>query len=162
MILIKGLISTAIMTSTLLLTGIRSEAAEVLALADDLSDLKKSLAKAGFNVKFEKPPMQGAYGLINIKKKTIWVAPITYEMGIFRATFVHEAVHAAQTCRTGKLQPIGWTLEVDDAVRLTIESILYRKYTSEKFDIEREAFLMQGQPNAVTKIKKEIADHCKI
>ena len=163
MIIIKGLITTAIMTSTLLLAGFtRSEAAEVLALADDLSDLKKSLAKAGFNVKFEKPPMQGAYGLINIKKKTIWVAPITYEMGIFRATFVHEAVHAAQTCRTGKLEPIGWTLEVDDAVRLTIESILYRKYTSEKFDIEREAFLMQAQPNAILKVKKELADHCKI
>ena len=133
---IKGFISTAIIALMLLLTDFtRSEAAEKFELADDLSDLKQSLSKAGFKVKFEKPPMQGAYGLINIKKKTIWVAPITSEMGIFRATFVHEAVHAAQTCRTGKLQPIGWTLKVNDAVRLAVESILYRKYTSEKFDI---------------------------
>ena len=162
MINIKGLIQTAIVTSLLVLTTfLKSEAAVDLGLANDLFDLKQSLIKAGFKVKFEKPPMQGAYGLINIKKKTIWIAPITHEMGIFRATFVHEAVHAAQTCRTGKLQPIGWTLEVDDAVKLAIESILYRKYTSEKFDIEREAFLMQGQPNAVSKLKKELADHCK-
>ena len=77
-------------------------------------------------------------------------------------TLTHEAVHAAQTCRTGKLQTIGWTLDVDDAVRLAIESILYRKYTSEKFDIEREAFLMQGQPNAVTKITEELTNQCKI
>ena len=149
-------------TLTLVLSGFtKSKAAVDLALADDLSELQKTLAKAGFKVRFEKPPMQGAYGLVNIKKKTIWVAPITHDMGIFRATFVHEAVHAAQACRTGKLQPIGWTLEVDDAVRLAIESILYRKYTSEKFDIEREAFLMQGQTSAISKIKKELTDHCK-
>ena len=159
---IKGLISTAIITSlSVLTTFLNSEAAEDFGLAKDLFDLKQSLVKAGFKVKFEKPPMQGAYGLINIKKKTILIAPITHEMGIFRATFVHEAVHAAQTCRTGKLQPIGWTLEVDDAVRLAIESILYRKYTSEKIDIEREAFLMQGQTSAISKIKKELTDHCK-
>ncbi len=160
---IKGLISTTMITLILVLSGFtKSKAAEDLSLADDLSELKESLAKAGFKVKFEKPPMQGAYGLVNIKRKTIWVAPITHEMGIFRATFIHEAVHAAQTCRTGKLQPIGWKLDVDDAVQLAIESILYRKYTSEKYDIEREAFLMQGQPNAVTKINKELIDHCKI
>ena len=160
---IKGLISTTLITLTLVLSGFtKSKAAEDLALADDLSELKKSLAKAGFKVRFEKPPMQGAYGLVNIKKKTIWVAPITHDIGIFRATFIHEAVHAAQTCRTGKLQPIGWKLDVDDAVRLAIDSILYRKYTSEKSDIEREAFLMQGQPNAVTKINKELIDHCNI
>ena len=161
MINIKDIIATTLITSTLLsISFSKSEAAGQFLLADDLSDLKQSLLKAGFKVKLEKPPMQGAYGLINIKKKTIWIAPITSEMGIFRATFVHEAVHAAQTCRTGKLQPIGWTLEVDDAVRLGIESILYRKYTSEKFDIEREAFFMQGQPDAITKIKKELTDHC--
>ncbi len=163
MIHIKGIIPTAIITSIFLLLSFpKSEAAVDFKLSKDLFDLKQSLVKAGFKVEFEKPPMQGAYGLINIKKKTIWIAPITHEMGIFRATFVHEAVHAAQTCRTGKLQPIGWTLEVDDAVRQAIESILYRKYTSEKFDIEREAFLMQGQTNAVSKIKKELTEHCKV
>ena len=81
-------------------------------------------------------------------------------MRIFRTTFLHEAVHAAQTCRTGSLQPIGWMPDVDEAVKIAIESILYRNYESEKFDIEREAFLMQGQPDAVPKIRRELKEHC--
>ena len=63
----------------------------------DLNELRLSLIEAGYEIRFEKPPMQGTYGLINIKKKVIWIAPITQQMGIFRATFLHEAIHAAQT-----------------------------------------------------------------
>ena len=51
---IKGLISTAIITSLLVLTTfLNSEAAEDFRLAKDLFDLKQSLVKAGFKVKFE-------------------------------------------------------------------------------------------------------------
>ena len=91
--------------ATLLLTLMWSQAAfdqskvaaEVV-LAEDLHSLRKSLSEAGYDVRFEKPPMEGAYGLVNKKKKIIWIAPITKEMGIFRTTFIHESVHAAQTC----------------------------------------------------------------
>lgn len=157
---IKRLISKVSIASCLMLTVIIQSRAEAIDLVTDLRDLRNSLIEAGFEVRFEKPPMQGTYGLVNIKKKIIWIAPITIDMGIFRTTFLHEAVHAAQTCRTGSLQPMGWTPNVDKAVRIAVESILYRNYESEKFDIEREAFLMQGQPDAVPKIIKELKDHC--
>ena len=153
--------------ATLLLTVMWSQAAfeqlkaaDEVVLAEDLNSLRKSLSEAGYDVRIQKPPMEGAYGLVNIKKKIIWIAPIAKEMGIFRTTFIHESVHAAQACKTGEFQPIGWDLDVDEAVRVSIESLLYRQYPSNKFDIEREAFLMQGQPNAITRIQKVLEENC--
>ncbi|QNI50816.1 MAG: hypothetical protein ED554_12605 [Synechococcus sp. YX04-3] len=157
---INRYISTAIIASLMALNTVIPSRAEEIDLVKDLNELRLSLIEAGFKIRFEKPPMQGTYGLINIKKKVIWIAPITQQMGIFRATFLHEAIHAAQTCRTGSLQPIGWMPDVDEVVKIAIESILYRNYESEKFEIEREAFLMQGQPDAVPKIRRELKDHC--
>ncbi len=138
----------------------QSKAAADFPLAEDLNSLRKSLFEAGYDVRIQKPPMEGAYGLVNIKKKTIWIAPIAKEMGIFRTTFIHESVHAAQACKTGEFEPIGWNLEVDEAVRVLIESILYRQYPSNKFDIEREAFLMQGQPDAINRIQNVLKENC--
>ena len=153
--------------ATLLLTVIcsqapfnQSKAAAEVVLSDDLNSLRKSLSEAGYEVRLQKPPMEGAYGLVNKKSKTIWIAPIAQELGVFRTTFIHESVHAVQACKTGEFEPIGWNLEVDEAVRLSIESILYRKYPSNKFDIEREAFLMQSQPDAITRIQKVLKEHC--
>ena len=138
----------------------QSKASAEVVLAEDLNSLRKSLSDAGYDVRIQKPPMEGAYGLVNKKTKTIWIAPIAREMGVFRTTFIHESVHAAQACKTGEFEPIGWSLEVDEAVRVSIESILYRQYPSNKFEIEREAFLMQGQPNAITRIQKVLKDNC--
>ena len=153
--------------ATLLLTVMWSQAtfdqlkaAAEVGLAEDLNSLRKSLSEAGYEVRIQKPPLEGAYGLVNKKSKTIWIAPIAKEMGVFRTTFIHESVHAAQTCKTGEFEPIGWNLQVDDAVRVSIESILYRQYPSSKFDIEREAFLMQGQPDAINRIQKVLKENC--
>ena len=153
--------------ATLLLTVLlsqaafdQSRAAAEVVLAEDLNSLRNSLSEAGYEVRIQKPPMEGAYGLVNKKSKTIWIAPISEDMGVFRTTFIHESVHAAQACKTGEFEPIGWSLEVDEAVRVSIESILYRKYPSNKFDIEREAFLMQGQPDAITRIQKVLKENC--
>ena len=126
----------------------------------DLKQLGNSLDQAGFKVLFEQPPRKDSYGLINTRRKTIWVAPITIEMGIFRTTYIHEAVHAAQSCPTGKLTPIGWDLKVDPAVSLAVKSILYRNYKPALFDLEREAFLMQGQPNAVEQVVEALQERC--
>ena len=153
--------------ATLLLTAMWSQstfdlskAVADVVLPEDLNSLRLSLSEAGYEVRIQKPPMEGAYGLVNKKSKTIWIAPIAKEMGVFRTTFIHESVHAAQACKTGDFEPIGWNLEVDDAVRLSIESILYRKYPTNKFDIEREAFLMQGQPDAINRIQKVLKENC--
>ena len=129
-------------------------------LVGDIYELITALKKADIIVEFKNPPIQGSYGMFNLKKKKIWIAPITQEMGIFKSTLIHEAVHAAQSCKSGNIEPIGWKLKADNAVEISIRSILYRKYPSEKFDIEREAFLMQGQPDAIDKIKETLAKYC--
>ena len=161
------MIQNRTLLATLLLTVMwsqaafdRSNAAAEVVLAEDLNSLRKSLSEAGYEVRIQKPPMEGAYGLVNKKSKTIWIAPIAKQMGVFRTTFIHESVHAAQACKTGEFEAIGWNLEVDEAVRVSIESILYRQYPSNKFDIEREAFLMQGQPDAITRIQKVLKENC--
>ena len=161
------MIQNRTLLATLLLTVVwsqaafdQSKAAVEVVLSEDLISLRKSLSEAGYEVRIQKPPIEGAYGLVNKKSKTIWIAPIAKEMGVFRTTFIHESVHAAQACETGEFEPIGWNLEVDEAVRVSIESILYRRYPSNKFDIEREAFLMQGQPDAITRIQKVLRENC--
>ncbi len=156
----KKILAIILLSFYALSGGTNSRAEENFILAQDLDNLRLSLLKAGFIVKIEKPPIQGTYGLVNLKKKIIWIAPITQEMGIFRTTFLHEAVHAAQSCKTGEFQPIGWKLEVDKAVEIYINSVLYRQYSTEKFDIEREAFLMQGQNDAVKKISSALEKDC--
>ena len=133
---------------------------ERIEIVGELYELITALKNADIIVKFENPPIQGSYGMFNLKKRKIWIAPITQEMGIFRSTLIHESVHAAQSCKTGKIEPVGWKLTADNAVEVSIKSILYRKYPSEKFDIEREAFLMQGQTDAITRIKEVLAKYC--
>ena len=148
---------TFVLSLLLLLPGNPSFGLEVPA---DLKALGNALNQAGFKVLFEQPPRKDSYGLINTRQKTIWIAPITVEMGIFRSTYIHEAVHAAQSCPTGKLSPIGWDLTVDPAVSLAVKSILYRNYKPALFDIEREAFLMQGQTDAVKQVIGAIQERC--
>ena len=42
---------------------VQSKAAAEVVLAEDLNALRKSLSEAGYDVRLQKPPMQGAYGL---------------------------------------------------------------------------------------------------
>ena len=127
----------------------------------DWLPLVKALQQAGYQVRFEKPPIQGAYGATNSRKKIIWVAPISVDLGIGRQTLIHEAVHGAQGCPTGKLQMIGWTTEMVNAVDREVAGILYRNYAHAKFDVEREAFAMQGNPKAFPLIISALKERCR-
>ena len=122
--------------------------------------LVRALRLAGYDVRFENPPVAGAYGATNARKKIIWVAPISVQMGIGRQTMIHEAVHAAQACPTGKYQTIGWSVSLPNAVDRSIEGILYRKYPHKKFPVEREAFFMQSHPNAFVEVIKALKQRC--
>lgn len=128
---------------------------------EDLLPLVKALQQAGYQVRFEKPPIQGAYGATNYRKKIIWVAPISVDLGIARQTLIHEAVHGAQGCPAGKLQRIGWKTEMVNAVDREIAGILYRNYPHAKFDVEREAFSMQSNPNAFPLIIEALKERCR-
>ena len=127
----------------------------------DWMPLVRVLREVGYDFRFEKPPIEGAYGATNERKKILWVAPISVDMGIGRQTLIHEAVHAAQGCPKGKYVPIGWQVALPVAVERSIEGILYREYPHSKFPIEREAFTMQSHPQAFTEIAKALRQRCK-
>ena len=123
--------------------------------------LVQALRAAGYDMRFSKPPVAGAYGATDARKKIVWVAPISVDLGIGRQTLIHEAVHAAQACPTGKYEAIGWSVALPNAVDRTIEGILYRKYPHKKFPVEREAFFMQSHPNAFAEIIKALRQRCR-
>ena len=141
--------------------GLAVQAAPAKDFPPDLQPLVRSLRQAGYDVRFAKPPVAGAYGATNARKKIIWVAPISVDMGIARQTLIHEAVHAAQGCPTGQYEPIGWSVTLPNAVDRSIEGILYRKYPHKKFPVEREAFFMQSHPQAFAEISKALRQRCR-
>ena len=83
------------------------------------------------------------------------------EMGIFRKTLVHEAVHAVQSCKTGKFIPIGWELSVSAVIEQAIKSNLYLNYPRKSHRIEKEAFLMQAQDKPIPIILETLNQKCK-
>ena len=120
-----------------------------------------ALQRAGYTVLLKKPPIDGAYGATNARKKMIWVAPITIDLGILRQALIHEAVHAAQGCPSGKLRPIGWSFPMANAVDREVAGVLYRNYAHAKHDVEREAFAMQGDPRAFERIAAALKQRCR-
>ena len=128
----------------------------------NLQPIAAALEQRGWKVLLEAPPRKGIYGMANSRKKTLWVHPITEAMGIMPQTFVHEAVHAVQSCKTGKMKPLGYQPPLDYAIDRAVFNNLYRNYDTGKWDIEREAFAIQAQPNRIELIKQLIATHCPI
>ena len=88
------------------------------------------------------------------------VALITIEMGIFRKTLIHEAVHAVQSCPSGKFMPIGWELSVSPVIEQSIKSNLYLNYPRKSHRIEKEAFLMQAQKKPIPMILEKLKTRC--
>ena len=144
----------------ILLCGAAQSSIREKDLDKDLQDLVKALESIDYDVRFEKTPIAGKYGLTNAKKKTIWVAPITMEMGIFRKTLIHEAVHAVQSCPSGKFTPIGWKLSVSPVIEQSIKSNLYLNYPRQSHRIEKEAFLMQAQKKPIPIIVETLKTRC--
>ena len=129
-------------------------------LDQDLQNLVSALRGIDYEVRFEKTPLPGKYGLTDAKNKKIWIAPITIDMGIFRKTLIHEAVHAVQSCSTGKFIPIGWELSVSPVIEQSIRSNLYLNYPRKSHRIEKEAFLMQAQKNPIPIIIETLKKRC--
>lgn len=129
------------------------------ALPADLQPLVRGLAQHGFIVKLAVPPVRGVYGLYEARLRRIWVAPITFELGIARQTFLHEAVHAVQSCPSGVVAPLGWKLPLAPVVRQQIGGILTTAYHGNKA-AEQEAFALQGQPDAVPRLLTALRQRC--
>ena len=132
-----------------------------LHVLDDLKPLLNLLRDKGFIIKFQNPPKKEVFGLFQSKNKTIWISPITYELGIFRQTILHEATHAAQSCPYGFLTPIGWKLSISPFIKNELQAILLKSYDSSQYLIEEEAFSLQGQRNGVDLLLKALKHRCK-
>ena len=131
------------------------------ALAADLSRLRAALQRAGFKVEFRHPSIKTAYGLFNAKTRTLSISPLAFELGIGRQVFVHEAVHAAQSCPSGVLSPIGWKHSLAVVVEREISGILYNAYHHKNKALEREAFMAQGQPQGAELVIQALQQRCK-
>ena len=143
------------------LTAIEAKSSQESTFPVDLVPLVNVLREAGYSVHFSKPPLAGAYGATDARKKTIWLAPISVDMGIARQVLIHEAVHAAQACPSGTYEPIGWTVSLPKSVEVKIKGILYKKYRRKNFDVEKEAFYMQSHPQAFMEISNALRQRCQ-
>lgn len=130
-------------------------------LAADLSRLRTALQHAGFKVEFRHPSIKTAYGLFEGKTRTLLISPLAFELGIGRQVFVHEAVHAAQSCPSGVLSPIGWRHSLPVVVEREISGILYNTYHHKNKALEREAFMVQGQPQGAELVIQALQQRCK-
>lgn len=91
----------------------------------------------------------------------VWIAPVTIPLGITRQTFLHEAVHAIQSCPSGQLTPLGVSGPLNPVVEREISAILLRNYHHTNRLLEREAFLMQAQPDAVPRLQTLLKQRCR-
>jgi hypothetical protein len=131
-----------------------------LIVLDDLKPLIDLLIVKGFTIKFEIPPKKGVYGLFQSKSKTLWISPITFELGIGRQTILHEATHAAQSCPYGKLTPVGFVFSTSPFIRNEIQANLIKNYDSNQYMIEKEAFSLQGSKNGLDLLLKALNERC--
>ncbi len=133
-----------------------------LNLPADVLPLKTELLRYGFKVRLEQHPQHNVYGLFNLKSRTLWVAPIAIPLEIVRQTFLHEAVHAAQSCSLGRPSLLGVKASVAPVVNQEISGILVSRYGQFNRALEREAFLLQSQPDAVAILIRALRSRCNL
>ena len=130
-------------------------------LPAQVQPLARELQAYGFQIRLAPSPKRGAYGLFDSKSRTLWIAPVTIPLGIARQTFLHEAVHAIQSCPSGQLTPLGVSGPLNPVVEREISAILLRNYHHTNRLLEREAFLMQAQPDAVPRLQTLLKQRCR-
>ena len=154
-------LSFASMLVCVCLTAIEANSNQSRVIPAALVPLVNVLKEVGYTVHFSKPPLAGAYGATDSRKKKIWLAPISVDMGIARQVLIHEAVHAAQACPNGNYEPIGWRVSLPRSVEVTIKEILCRKYRGKNLAVEKEAFYMQSHPQAFREISTALRQRCQ-
>ena len=132
------------------------------ALPADLQPLIRDLQARGFTLRIALPPVRQAYGLFQSTSRTLWLSPLAFELGIARPTFLHEAVHAVQSCPTGTLTPIGWRFSLPPVVEQEISGILTSRYHQNNRLLEQEAFGLQGQSDAVPRLRQALRQRCRL
>ena len=129
------------------------------ASAVDLDDLYRALLRHGFSIEERQPPGK-AYGRFIPSERRLEISPLVRELGIARPVFLHEAVHAAQSCPNGDLSLIGVQRRVDPVVNSRIQYLLRTHYKPINVALEQEAFVIQGQPDAEEIIITALSNRC--
>ena len=129
-------------------------------LSPDLQPLVRALQQRGFRVRIALPPRPGAYGEFEARSRTIWVSPLGFELGIGRQVFLHEAVHAVQSCPGGVVRPLGWRLPVQPEVERGIRVNLLHAYAADNWLVEQEAFALPAQKDAVARLLQAVGQRC--
>ena len=131
-------------------------------LPAELRPLAEALIKHGFRIRLAPPPSRGSYGEFVQRNRTLWIAPLSFELGIDKQVFLHEATHAVQSCPQGVLTPVGWTLPLAPVVSREISGILTTNYHHGNQVVEQEAFALQGQADASIRLLRALATRCKV
>jgi hypothetical protein len=71
-------------------------------------------------------------------------------------------VHAVQSCPTGTLTPIGWRFSLPPVVEQEISGILTSRYHQNNRLLEQEAFGLQGQSDAVPRLRQALRQRCRL
>ncbi|MDJ0597650.1 MAG: hypothetical protein QNJ37_02225 [Crocosphaera sp.] len=121
--------------------------------------LKQELEKAGFEVIIALPPKRGAYGLLQVTTRKIWINPVVFDLHIALPTIIHESVHASQVCAgNGEITTLGLTLEPINQARP-----FFQGYTdTHRKDLEREAYTVQTQPNSFELALSLLKENCQL
>ena len=130
-------------------------------VAADLQQLQRELIRLGFRLEVRHPPETKAYGRFSAASRTLMISPLVKDLGITRPVFLHEAVHAAQSCPSGQLTLLGIQRRVDPVVESRIRFILRNHYSQANAALEREAFLIQGLPDAENVIITALRSRCQ-
>ena len=130
-------------------------------MAADLQQLQRELIRQGFRLEYRHPPGTQAYGRFSAASKTLMISPLVTDLGIARPVFLHEAVHAAQSCPSGRLTLLGIQRNLDPVVKSRIRFILRNHYSQANAALEREAFLIQALPDAEDVIITALRNRCQ-
>ena len=155
------LLSHRILQQLISLTGLLLLQIQPLAHAATIDELLKTLQRHGFRVEQRHPPKRQAYGQFIAARKLLLISPLATELGVARAVLLHEAVHAAQSCPSGQLRPLGLTLSAAPAVESRIRYLLTHHYAQNQVALEEEAFQVQAQPDAVALIIDALNRRCQ-
>lgn len=131
------------------------------ALPTDLQPLASALQQHGFRVVIALPPMRRAFGQYEPRSRTLWISPLSFELGIVRQAVLHEAVHAVQSCPSGTLRPIGWSLPLSPLIANQINGVVLDGYPRHTRALEQEAFALQGQPDAIPRLLRALRERCR-
>ncbi|MDJ0680318.1 MAG: hypothetical protein QNJ18_10695 [Xenococcaceae cyanobacterium MO_167.B52] len=137
-----------------------------LVLAHPLGDpefnqLEQLLINYDFVVRYELPPYENKrglkpYGLLHTKTKTIWINPVVFDLGNAKATLIHEAVHASQTCAgNGSIALVDLEIEPPQITRP-----YFMRYHQYRREIEAQAYTVQAQPDSLALVTQLLNKYC--